>query len=112
MQQQVAEALIQAEVVHFDETPLFENKQRRWLHSASTEELTFYFIHDKRGRAGMDAAGICLGLKRQPFMITGRATSIMSVIMAFAMTHLYVNSRRACEQEEGLLGSGDERLTV
>ena len=58
LQQQVAEALIQAEVVQFDETSLFENKQRRWLHSASTEELTFYFIHDKRGRAGMDAAGI------------------------------------------------------
>ncbi len=33
----------------------------------------------------------CLGLKRQPFMITGRATNIMSVIMAFAMRIIYVN---------------------
>ena len=54
LQQQVAQALIQSPLVHFDETSLFENKQRRWLHSASTEQMTFYFIHDKRGKAGMD----------------------------------------------------------
>lgn len=57
-QQEVAETLIAAKVVHFDETSLFENKQRRWLHSASTGRLTFYFIHDKRGTEGMNAAGI------------------------------------------------------
>ena len=52
LQQQVAQALIQSPLVHFDETSLFENKQRRWLHSASTEQMTFYFIHHKRGKAG------------------------------------------------------------
>ena len=54
LQQQVAQALIQSPLVHFDETSLFENKQRRWLHSASSKQMTFYFIHDKRGKAGMD----------------------------------------------------------
>ena len=50
----VIQALIQSPLVHFDETSLFENKQRHWLHSASSKQMTFYFIHNKRGKAGMD----------------------------------------------------------
>ena len=52
LQQQVA--LIQSLLVYFDETSLFENKQRRWLHSASSKQMTFHFIHDKCGKAGMN----------------------------------------------------------
>lgn len=50
--------LLNSPVVHFDETGLYENGKRLWLHSASTEQVTLYFAHENRGRVAMDTAGI------------------------------------------------------
>ncbi len=57
-EQQLKLELQQASVVHFDETGLYEQGRRRWLHNASNAQATYYFTHNQRGQVAMDAAAI------------------------------------------------------
>lgn len=50
--------IISSPVVHFDETGARAEGKLRWLFCSSTETLTFYSLHDKRGFDGLDHAGV------------------------------------------------------
>jgi transposase len=54
----VARHLIGAEVVHFDETGFRTAGRLAWVHSVSSGKFVLVTVHAKRGRDGMNAAGV------------------------------------------------------
>lgn len=55
---EIQQQLLESEVVHFDESGLRVDGQLHWLHSASTERLTFFGLHRKRGQTAMREIGL------------------------------------------------------
>ena len=51
-------ALAAAQVAHFDETGFRVAGKLAWVHSASSGRYVLVTVHPKRGKAGMDAAGV------------------------------------------------------
>lgn len=54
----VLEQLLHSPVVHVDETGARAGGRLRWVHSASTDTLTLYRLHDRRGLDGIDHLGV------------------------------------------------------
>jgi transposase len=54
----VLEQLLVSPVVHVDETGARTEGRLRWVHSASTDALTLYRLHDSRGHAGVKHLGL------------------------------------------------------
>lgn len=57
-EQEIKEQISQAPVIHTDETGMYCEATLHWLHAASTEQLTYYALHPKRGTAALNAIGI------------------------------------------------------
>jgi transposase len=58
VEQQIKDALVQAEVLHQDETGLYVLGKRYWMHDTSTETLTHYHVDQSRGQKALEAIGI------------------------------------------------------
>ena len=57
------QALINASVLHADETGINVNGKKIWLHGASNQQWTLYYPHEKRGKEAMDEAGVLPNFK-------------------------------------------------
>ena len=60
-EKEVKECLKSSPVVGCDKTGFSYNGKRHWLHVSSTKDLTYYSVEEKRGKEGMDHAGILPG---------------------------------------------------
>ena len=58
VEEKIKQQIIDSPVASFDETGIGINGKREWLHVASTETLTCYAAHPKRGQKATEAMGI------------------------------------------------------
>jgi transposase len=59
----IRELAAQSEVAGFDETGVRAIGSLHWLHTVSTQRVTWYYPHKRRGCEAMDAAGILSGYR-------------------------------------------------
>jgi len=59
----IKDEVIESDVTGFDETGMRVAGSLHWLHCAATKSAVFYTMHKKRGKEGMDAAGILPNFK-------------------------------------------------
>ena len=62
-EEQTKQLLTDTGVLHSDESGVRVGKELQWLHSASTEKLTHYAVHKKRGTEATDTIGILPNFK-------------------------------------------------
>lgn len=56
--EKIKEAVAKSDVVHADETGFYIGGKRHWLHTASTQQLSYYAPHARRGKDAPNEIGI------------------------------------------------------
>lgn len=56
--EEIKQQITNSDVTHFDETGMRSEGKTKWLHVASTEKLTYYAVHEKRGEKAARDIGI------------------------------------------------------
>lgn len=93
------EKVMAAKVVHADETGVNVDGKRLWLHSASTDQWSYFFPHDKRGTEAMNAIGILPVFKGILCHDHWRPYYTYSCLHALCNAHHLRELERAAEQD-------------
>ena len=89
----ISQQIQTADIGHLDETGLRVAGETQWVHVASTENLTYFGVHRKRGQAVMREIGICQTSPDAPCMTTSHHIApLITVLMPTAMPTTCVNS--------------------
>ena len=89
-----------AELAGFDETSVRAEGTLRWVHSVSTDYLTWYFPHAKRGNIGMDEAGVLPNFKGRALHDFWEAYLNYDCLHAFCNAHLLRELTFLWEQQQ------------
>ena len=107
----IQKALQLKAVAHFDETGFRVCGRLHWLHSASTPWLSYYSWHQKRGKIGMDAAGVL------PSFVGRAVHDGYASYQRYACRHALCNAHHLREltalfEQEGARWAEDMRLLL
>jgi transposase len=106
VEQQTKEALIASSVIHQDETGLYVQGQRQWMHVTCTPTLTHYAVHASRGRAALDAIGILPRFQGTSVHDGWRSYFLYACAHALCLVHL-VRELTFLAEEQGLEWAAD-----
>lgn len=95
----IKDQLRKSEVVNFDETGIYQEGKRIWLHSASTENLTYYFPHSNRGKIAIDSAGVLPFFNGVAVHDHWSSYNSYDCVHAFCNVHHLRELQRAWEQD-------------
>jgi transposase len=88
VEQHIKAALIQSEVIHQDETGLYVDGKRQWMHVTCTPRLTHYAVHASRGHEALDAIGILPYFKGTSVHDGWRSYFLYACSHALCLVHL------------------------
>jgi len=97
---EIKEKIIQSPVVGFDETGMRKNGKIKWLFTAATGELTYLHVDDKRGKAGMDRAGVLPQFEGRAVHDFWKAYEKYTCEHAYCNAHI-IRELRAAEERTG-----------
>ena len=106
VEEQIKQALTTVEVLHQDETGLYVNGQRQWLHVACTEQLTHYAVHPRRGQQALEAIGILSRFEGTSVHDGWRAYFSYACRHALCLVHL-LRELTYLAEEQGLAWAAD-----
>ena len=106
VEEEIKEALVQAEVLHQDETGLYVQARRYWMHVASTGRLTHYAVHPKRGQEALEAIGILPRFAGTSVHDGWRSYFLYDCLHALCLVHL-VRELTFLAEEQGLQWASD-----
>lgn len=101
VEEQIKQALTSVEVLHQDETGVYVNGQRQWLHVSCTEQLTHYAVHARRGKAALEAIGILPHFEGTSVHDGWRAYFHYACLHALCLVHL-LRELTYLAEEQGL----------
>jgi transposase len=100
----VRTGLATAPVAHLDETGTRAAGRLHWVHSASTNLLSLFTVHPKRGKAAMDAAGVLPGFAGVASTTAGHRTGAMRRSAMRCAAHTCCASSRGSLRSPGRAG--------
>ncbi len=106
VEQQTKEALIQSEVIHQDETGLYVEGKRQWMHVTCTPTLTHYAVHASRGREALNAIGILPRFAGTSVHDGWRSYFLYGCAHALCLVHV-VRELTFLAEEQGLAWAAD-----
>jgi transposase len=106
VEQQTKEALIGSCVIHQDETGLYVEGHRQWMHVTCTPTLTHYAVHASRGHAALDAIGILPRFGGTSVHDGWRSYFLYACAHALCLVHL-VRELTFLAEEQGLEWAAD-----